>query len=325
MSNTQRQSLDFLNRCTAVSVQRHSLSFSKKLPAAAIRTDSDPTRVTGTKKLLDCPEAKAIQTEFNRIAAFVKSRSLPTPFGEGIYFVPNTRLEEVDAELLMTKTTNIPRLVESLCAVYADVLVREQTELGPNYNPADYDTPSEIRDRVNLDFSYVTFGVPENLPDVIRQREAEKQGQRLMESVDAMQLLVQTEMAKLVSHAVDALTGTKDGKPKIFRDSLVNNIREFLDLFKDRNITNDTQMEALCARASQLLEGVDPADLRDTNKPLRDTVAQGFAQIQTQLESMMVERGTRRILFDDDAPAAGEATPAPAAEPATVEPEPVAA
>lgn len=311
-----RQDLTFLERCTAVSIQCHSLSFTKKLPKSSVSQTGDTPdgqdiigiqvdskteakRVSGSKKLLDCDEAEAIRKEFTRVKGFVKDRSLPTPFGEGIYFIPNTLLAEIDAELMVSQGATIPGLVRSLVAVYDDVLQREATALGPNFNPGDYDSTSEVQNRVSLDYSYVTFGIPQNLPEQIRIREVEKQSQRLTESVDAMQALLRNEMAKLVEHAVEKLTGSKeDGKPKVFRNSLIGNLRDFIQLFRDRNVTNDEQMEALCNKAKQLLDGVDPADLRD-KEPVRESVARGFAEIKEALDGMLVPRGSRVIVLDD--------------------------
>jgi|ERR1700722_1829441 len=297
---TTNQDLRFLEKVTAVAVRFGNLSFTKKLPKSAVTTESDPERVSASKRLLDCPEADAIRSEFTRIRQFVTARTLPSPFGKGVYFVPNTRLEEVDNELDNAKKVTIPALGEALIAVYDIVLDKERTALGPNFAVTDYDTPAEIRERLSVEFSYMTFGVPQNLPEQILSREAEKQRQRLVESVDVMQTLLRNEMAKLVEHAIDKLSGTKDnGKKSSFKNSLVGNIREFLALFADRNITDDTEMKALCDKAAQLLEGVDPQDLRD-KEPLRESVARGFAEIKQALDGMLVPRGSRVITFEDE-------------------------
>ncbi len=303
MPQTTHQDLSFLQKCTAVRVSFGNLSFSKKLPQAAVRTDTpDADRVKASKKLWDCEEAEEIRKEIGRAGQFVRERTLPSPFGKGIYFVPNTLMEEIDAELSMVESVNIPRLAEALIAVYDRVMQDEQTALGPNFNPLDYDTPGEIRARLRMDYAYLTFGIPENLPNAMYKREQEKAQSRLSEAVDTMQDLLRSEFAKLVQHAAETLTGTNDkGKPKIFRDSLVGNIKDFLQLFRDRNITSDTELEALCDRAKSLLDGVDPADLRK-HEPLRTTLANGFAEIRATLDTMLVPRASRTILFDDAPP-----------------------
>ncbi len=328
MPNTTSQDLSFLQKCTAVRVSFGKLSGSKKLPQAAVRTDSpDADRIKASKKLWDCAEAEAINTEFNRVKSFIRERTLPSPFGDGIYFCPNTLMEEIDAELTRAETITIPALAQALINVYDRVMEDEQIALGPLFNGLDYDTPSEIRGRLRVEFSYLTFGIPENLPNAMYAREQEKAQSRLAEAVDTMQDLLRHEFEELVKHAADALTGTRDNKkgeakPKIFRDSLVTNIREFLDVFRHRNITSDDELEALCNRAASLLDGVDAADLRK-HEPLRDTVARGFEEITAQLDSMMVTRGSRSIILDDDDGAPVGIRTEPQTEPAA--PAPVSA
>ena len=317
-----KHDISFLQKCTAVTIQCHSLRFSRKLPKSAmvelhadttpqdtpegatIGVHSDLARIRGSKKLLDCDEAAAIAAEFTRVKNFVKDLSLPTPFGDGIFFVPNTRIEQVDTELRMAESVNVPRLVQAFVAKYDEILANERAALKENFHLADYDSPQEILNRVRMDYAYVTFGIPENLPEAIRQREAEKQGQRLTESIDAMQNLLRSEMAKLVKHAAETLSGTKDdGKKRTFKNSLIGNIRDFMATFQDRNITDDAEMERIIAQANQLLDGVDPDDLR-SKEPLRDTLAKGFADIKASLDTMLVPRGSRSIMFEDDEAAA---------------------
>ncbi len=294
------QDLSFLQKCTAVSVRYGSLSFHKKLPKSAVRVESDPDRISASKRLLDCKEADAIRSAFGALRQFIVARTLPSPFGNGVYFVPNTRLAEVDEALNEAQSKTIPEAGEALISVYQDVMRREQEALGANFNSGDYDSPAEIRARLGVEYSYVVFGVPENLPNAMYAREQAKAQTKLTEAVDTMQQLLRAEMAKLISHAVDRLKGTNaDGKPLVFRNTLTDNIKEFLQLFRDRNITNDTELEALCDKAKRLLDGVDPQDLRD-KQPLRESTARGFEEIKTQLDSMMTPRGGRSILFEDE-------------------------
>lgn len=328
MPQSTNTDLSFLQKCTAVKVSFGNLRSSKKLPrtvtnamvsavedqtaiaeqspddgpeaATSLSRRSDPSRLTANKKLWQCKEAKDIFGEFTRLRTFVTSRTLPSPFGKGIYFVPNTLLGEVDAELTMSATQTIPRLCDALIAVYDRILATEETALGANFNPHDYETPSQIRDQVTVDYFYTVFGIPESLPNAMYKREQEKAQSRLSEAVDTMQALLRAEMDKLLGHAVDALTGTRgEGKPKIFRDSLTDNIRDFLRTFKDRDITDDTQLQTVCDQVKRLLDGVDPKDLRK-QEPLRESTAAAFAQIRQQLDGMLVQKGSRQIRFEED-------------------------
>ena len=218
MNTPSTQNLDFLQKCTAVRVSFGNLSFSKKLPQSAVTTESNPDRISASKKLLDCAEAEAIRGEFTRLRAYIVSRTLPSPFGKGIYFCPNTLMGEIDAELTIASTQTIPRLGEALISVYDSVMVKEREALGPNFAETDYDTPNEIRQRLGIEFSYIVFGIPENLPNAMYRREADKAREKLTECVDTMQALLRSEFSKLIEHAADKLPGRKDGgKRQIFQ------------------------------------------------------------------------------------------------------------
>ncbi len=97
------------------------------------------------------------------------------------------------------------------------------------------------------------------------------------------------------------LTTPLNGKTRrlTFKDTLIGNIREFLNTFRDRNITDDLEMQSICERAEQLLSGVDPQDLRDSDAK-RDQIANQFIEIRAALDTMLVPRGSRVIQFEDE-------------------------
>jgi hypothetical protein len=91
------------------------------------------------------------------------------------------------------------------------------------------------------------------------------------------------ELSKLVEHLVERLTGQTDGKPKVFRDSAVENLTEFFDRFKQLNIRSNDDLDTLVERAQQIVHGRDPQELRD-NQVLRTSVASELAEVQNVLD-----------------------------------------
>jgi hypothetical protein len=113
-----------------------------------------------------------------------------------------------------------------------------------------------------------------------------------------VQHTVREGLAELVAHLVDRLTGDKDGKLKVFRNSIMTNLNEFLEVFNARNITDDQQLAALVDKARRLISGVDAETLRES-KNVRETVRTGFAKIQTALDGMLVDKPERAYRLDD--------------------------
>ncbi len=74
-----------------------------------------------------------------------------------------------------------------------------------------------------------------------------------------------SEFGKLVSHLTERLSGSDDGKPKVFRDSAVENLSEFFTRFRQLNVGNNAQLDELVAQAQRVIRGVEPQQLRDSN------------------------------------------------------------
>ena len=103
------------------------------------------------------------------------------------------------------------------------------------------------------------------------------------------------ELSRLVSHLTERLSGTDDGKPKVFRDSVVENLTEFFDRFKQLNIGSSDQLEQLVTQAHQVVSGVRPQQLR-FNHEVRERVATQLSGVQSVLDGLLVDRPRRSIL-----------------------------
>ena len=295
----KRESLGYLSRATVVNLHMGSLSLTKKLKKGAVTTDSDPDRIGANKKLLSGDAVSAITAAQRELGKWIKQRTLPSPFCSGMLLIPNTLVKETDAKLVAAQA-RLENLTDQFLQVYEELIAADEAALKSNFNRDDYDTPGEIRERLQNHWSYVEFSIPQSLPSDVLAREQEKARAKFAETTDTIQQVLRAEMSKLVKNAMTSLAAkTEDGKPKKFQNTTISNIREFLDLFSDRNITEDRELDEIVAKARQLLEGVNPDDLR-TKAPLRDTLVNGFAEMGKTLETMIVPATIRRITFEDE-------------------------
>jgi hypothetical protein len=86
-----------------------------------------------------------------------------------------------------------------------------------------------------------------------------------------------------------------DGQPKVFRDSAVEKLREFLERFRRLNIRNSPELDVLAQQAQQTINGIESQTLRDSNR-LQQMVARDFEQIQASVGELLVDRPRRNIL-----------------------------
>ena len=130
--------------------------------------------------------------------------------------------------------------------------------LGRLYNPADY--PPEVRGLFGVEWDFPAVEPPAYLmrlaPDIYRQ-EQERVAQRFEEAVRLAEQAFVAEFARLVSHLTERL-GDGDGERRIFRDSVVDNLGEFFERFRQLNVRSNEDLDDLVEQAQRLVRGVSP-------------------------------------------------------------------
>jgi hypothetical protein len=118
---------------------------------------------------------------------------------------------------------------------------------------------------------------------------------RFEEAIRLAEEAFTSELAKLVSHLAERISGQEDGKPKIFRDSAITNLSGFFERFGQLNVRSNDQLDDLVAQAQRIVRGIEPQELRDSSK-LRQHVATQLASVQSVLDGLLVDRPRRNIL-----------------------------
>lgn len=294
----ERESVDIFRRAILLNLSIGLIGESKKMNPEEIQAEADKDRLKVSKTLMASDEFTALKNKRSQIRTYIYSRSLPSLFKAGVYLIPNTLIQEVDARLSLF-AEEMKALAEAFITAMPRIKETDKAALKGNYHDDEYPSPSEVRRRIGVTWNYFRFGVPDNLPDNVFSREQEKSRARLEEATASIEAVLRAEMAKTVKQMIEKLAGDEDGKPKQFKADSVERIKGFFDVLKERNITNDEELDALCEQARSLLNGVDPNDLRD-NQNLRQTVSAGFGQIQTKLDDMIVTAAARKIQLNEE-------------------------
>lgn len=98
-----------------------------------------------------------------------------------------------------------------------------------------------------------------------------------------------------MSHLTERISGDGDGQPRVFRDTAIENVREFFQRFRELNVHSSEQLDQLVERSQRILSGVEPQALRDTAQ-LRQHVAGELAAVQSVLGGLLADRPRRNIL-----------------------------
>jgi hypothetical protein len=258
---------------------------------AARAFHADRELLSASKLILDTknPAYRAVAAVRSEASGYWRTVTLPFPEA-GIRLLPQNSLG-MFASTMQTYRERLQEAARELSSQYDQIKSEAQRRLGTLFNASDY--PSTLDGLFGLEVSYPTIEPPNYLmalhPEVYQQEQARVR-ERFESAVELAEQAFATELQRLTAHLAERLTGLHDGQPKVFRDSAVENLREFFERFRQLNIRSSPELDALVEQAQQTITGVEPQTLRDSNR-LRQMVARDFEQIQARVGDLLVDGG----------------------------------
>lgn len=257
---------------------------------------TDARFLSAGKRLLDTshPVYKAVTAVRGRVIGFWKAMSLPFP-EPGLRLIRQDRIEEF-ATKMREFQEELAEAVESLDRHYSELKATARQRLGSLFNAGDY--PQSLRSMFSVEFDFPSVQPPDYLQELnpqLYEEECRRVQSRFDEAVRLAEEAFTTELARLVSHLTERLSGHDDGKPKTFRDSTLENLTDFFRRFQELNVRSSEQLDQLVIQAQQVIRGVEPQDLRD-NAGLRQHVATEMSRVESALDGLLVDRPRRNIL-----------------------------
>lgn len=273
---------------------RKSLS-SIQRDQAAHSFGAEGKYLSAGKKLLDTthPAFKAVTTVRSTAVAYWKGCSLPFP-EPGIRLIRQDCIEDFSARMTAFGQ-ELATAVEQLSEHYAELRTAARERLGNLFDPSDY--PATLEGQFGIEHDFPNVEPPPYLrqlsPELYRQ-ECQRMQTRFEEAVQLAEQAFTEELTRLVEHLTERLSGTDDGKPKVFRDSAVTNLTEFFERFRQLNVRSSDDLDDLVANAQRIVRGLEPQRLRDSAS-LRQHVSGQMAAVQAGLDQLLVDRPRRNI------------------------------
>ena len=252
--------------------------------------------LSAAKRLLDTrhPAFKTVAAVKNRAIGYWKSLSLPYPEA-GIRLIRQDRVEPFDEQMNWFQR-ELADAVDALDERYHELQTAARQRLGSLYDPTDY--PESLRGLFSMDWEFPSVEPPDYLMQLnpeLYEQECQRVAARFDDAVQLAEQAFVDELSKLVSHLTERLTGQADGKPKVFRDSAIENLTGFFERFRQLSISSNDQLDELVDQAQEIVQGVQPQSLRD-NQTLRQHVATQLSDVQSVLDGLLVDRPRRNIL-----------------------------
>ena len=274
---------------------RKSLTRDQKAQAAE-SFGAEGAFLSAGKKLLDTghPRFRAVSAVRNQVRKYWTSVSLPFP-------EPGIRLLRQDAlnafqEQMHRFTEELAEAVAELDEQYLSMKSAARERLGSLFNDEDY--PATLVGLFEVTWEFPSIEPPNYLRQLnpeLYEQECQRVQSRFEEAVRLAEDAFLDELSKLVSHLTDRLSGQADGRPKVFRDSVIGNLHEFFERFRSLNVRSNEQLDALVSQCQNIVEGIQPQELRKRDA-LRQQVASDLSGVQAALDGLLVDRPRRQIM-----------------------------
>ena len=277
---------------------RRTLSAEQKEDAAS-PFDAESGSLSASKKLLDTkhPALRAAAKVRHAAVSHWKSASLPYP-EHGVRLLPRADLPAFERRMtelrddLADAAAGVDRARDELAA-------RARRRLGDLFDPADY--PPSHAPLFGLSWDLPAVEPPDYLRRLsprLYEQECDRVRRRFERAVELAEQAFAAELAGLVEHLRERLTGGENGGPQVFRDSAVENLSVFFERFRRLSVGGNEELSAVVAEAEGLMRGVEPADLRASTGVgwLQDRVREGLSGVADALDPLLTDAPRRRVL-----------------------------
>ena len=213
---------------------------------------------------------------------------LTMPWDDGAYrLLPNQLLEEYERKM----DALIEKRIEArntLVANYRRFVDERRRQLGNLYRPEEYPTEDWLRDRITMAYSVSTVPDTRHFVADLSEKQAAKIRRdiekRLTAQIETTVTFLWKRLGSAIEQCAERLAPTEDGKPKIFRDSIFEYLRETAATIPKLNLTGDQALNTLAKNVQKLLADIEDYDTLRERKKSFDSDAHG--KVKSQLDDM---------------------------------------
>lgn len=199
----------------------------------------------------------------------------------------------ISPELWFSLATGINQLegkykaaVEEFLLEYPTLVQQAKTDLGDLYAESDYPTVDQLRARFSWGLSVYPLPSAQDFRVDLGSEVTEVIKTKIEAEVRQQMADAQQESWKKLSERLEHLIDRLSNPDGIFRDSLVEGLREVTSTAKQLNVVGDVGLEQTISEIENKLLGFHPDTLRK-DKTTRETVVKDARQIAETMKAFM--------------------------------------
>lgn len=293
-----------MNRAVCLSLELSKPGNRRKVQTEDVTVNADADMISVSKKLVDSAEYKAIVSLDGEMGAWLRRRSVPGLFRAGFCMVNISLIASTDAYLTKKKSRR-EELIASFAAAYPERVETAKLKLGYKsptepglFNVTQYPPVERIVSAFRMKWFYLNFQTADSLAEVapdLYEREKVKIAEAWQEAKQEGVNAITAGFADLVHNMAAKLSDPT----KVFRDTLVGNFKEYLELFNSRiaAVSDGVDVQALREQVDnvrKLITNANPDTLREAVF-YRKEIADQMTKVSKTVDSMMEDLPERRI------------------------------
>ena len=149
---------------------------------------------------------------------------------------------------------------------YESNIDQARLDLGKLFRIEDYPSKEALQGKFSLRYRITDVQDPENFMAKLATDDVERIRRDIESDVEERLHGALGDLYRRFGEAIervsDRLREDENGKPLVFRDSMIENIRELVDVVPRLNIFGDAELAGLCEQVKEKIAGVEPDSLR---------------------------------------------------------------
>lgn len=182
-------------------------------------------------------------------------------------------------------TNTFSNAVYDFTAQYPDLRTQAKALLNGLYRDEDYPDPATIGKRFAIGVEYAPIPARGDVRINLPQAQIDDIEKRIEERVNNAVADAMRDAWGRLHGVVERVRERLSDPDAIFRDSLISNVRECVDVLARLNLTNDPKLEEMRLRVQSELGTLDPESLREHHY-VRDHAAQSAQDIINAMAGM---------------------------------------
>jgi len=207
-------------------------------------------------------DLKPIESARGRVRETHYKYSLPWKDG-GLRILPSAMFMKYSEEMRKAIAEH-DKAVASFLRHYPEIIAHAKKRLGDLLQGKRLPEACEIKHKFNITQDILPIPEVGDFRCQLSDDQADDIRKKVAASIESMTEKAVAHIWERFTEFIEKIEKTMKQPKKIFRDSLISNLKDFCELIPKMNLTDDNNLEALRKEATKKLAELKPIDLRES-------------------------------------------------------------